>query len=153
MKALSKRIRSNFRATCIVDEIERPECTLSLCGTPRPYLFIDLDLPGSPLGPSDRRCDYLTFIDNVGGMPCVAPVEFKSTLRGKIVEQLQAGANEAERHVPNEFKCQFRPISVIKRFPKGRRKNIRRPVSFVSFRGGSEPIRIVACGDKFVDAL
>ncbi|MCY4170137.1 MAG: hypothetical protein OXF08_00885 [Bacteroidetes bacterium] len=63
-------------------------------GISKPYIFIDLDLHGSPLGPNDKKCDFLVYIDNVGEMPCVAPLEFKSTWRGKIVEQLQAGAQE-----------------------------------------------------------
>ena len=80
---LSESIRRHFRATCIVDKMERSGCILCLHGTPRPCLVIDLDRSGSPLGQNDIRCDYLAFVDNVGEMPCVAPVEFKSTWRGK----------------------------------------------------------------------
>lgn len=81
-------IQSNFRSTCIVDKMERPDCHLCLRDAPKPYLFIDLDLPGSPLGANDTRCDFLAFIDHVDGMPCVAPVEFKSSWSGKIADQL-----------------------------------------------------------------
>lgn len=80
---LCKRIRSGFAATCVADKVERPGCTICLSGTPRPRLFIDLDLPGSPLDPNAVRCDYLAFVDNVKQMPCVAPVEFKGTWRTK----------------------------------------------------------------------
>lgn len=148
--SLSEEIRNEFKETCIVDEMERPECTLCLRGTPRPFLFIDLDLPGSPLGPSDKRCDFLAFVDNVAEMPCVAPVEFKSTWRKEIFGQLQAGAIEAEKYIPTQLECRFRPIGVLNDFPKGRRKMIRRRVSF---RDRSEPIRLILCGDKLIQAL
>jgi len=131
--------------------MERPECTVCLRGTPRPYLFIDLDLCGAPLGPNDVRCDFLAFVDDVKGMPCVAPVEFKSRWRRKMVEQLQSGAKEAEKHVPTEFEYQFRPTGVLKSFPKAQRKKVRQHV--LSFRDQFEHIRIIVCGDKFIDAL
>lgn len=148
--SLIEKIRSEFRKTCLVDKMERRECTLCLRGTPEPYLFIDLDLSGSPLGPSDKRCDFLVFVDNVGEMPCVAPVEFKSIWRGTIVEQLQAGAREIDWRVPVKLECRFRPIGVLSDFPKNQRKNIRQRVSF---RGQDEPIRILYCGDKLIEAL
>lgn len=147
---LSEIIRDSFNETCIVNKMERSECTVSLRDTPRPYLFIDLDLPGAPLGLSNVRCDYLAFVDDVGGIPCVAPVEFKSTWRGKMVKQLQAGANEAERRVPKETEYNFRPVGVLRSFSKVQRAHVRQ---YVSFRGRSKPIRIILCGDKFVDAL
>ena len=150
---LSEKIQSNLRTKCIVNKMERQGCILCLRGTPKPYLFIDLDLPGSPLSANDTRCDYLAFVDSIGEMPYVAPVEFKSTWRGKIVKQLQAGANEAERQVPSQVRCRFRPIGVIKHFPKGGRKDIRKSVSCVLFRDRSEVIRIATCGDKFVEIL
>lgn len=148
---LIKSIRDRFNETCIVNKMEGSDCTVCLRGTPRPHLFIDLDLGGAPLGPNDVRCDYLAFVDDVEGMPCVAPVEFKSSWRKKIiVEQLQSGADEADKHVPKEFEYNFRPIGVLRSFSKGQRTNVRQ---YVSFRGRSEPIRIILCGDKFIDAL
>ena len=148
---LSESVQDSFNETCIVNKMERSGCTVCLLDTPRPYLFIDLDLRGAPLGQNDVRCDYLAFVDDVEGMPCVAPVEFKSRWRRKeIVPQLQAGATEAEKYVPKEPEYQFRPIGVIRHFSKGQRRNVRQQVSF---RGQSEAIRIIICGDKFVDAL
>ena len=148
--SLSEEIRNEFRKTCIVNKIERPECTLCLSGTPEPYLIIDLDLRGSPLGPNVKRCDFLVFVDNVGEMPCAAPVEFKFTLRGTIVEQLQAGAKELEWRIPVKLECLFRPIGVVSNLPKNQRKRIRQRVSF---RGQDVPIRILYCGDKLIQAL
>ncbi len=151
---LIERIRSEFSGECIVDKMERSEhlkCTVNLCGTPKPYLLIDLDLPGSPLGQSDRRCDYLVFVDDVEGIFCVAPVEFKSSSwKGKIVGQLQAGAKAAEKYIPEELKCRFRPVAVLGCFSKGQKKNIRQ---FVSFWGQSRPVRIIDCGDRLIDIL
>ena len=144
-------IRSGFAVTCVSKSLERPGCTIALGGTPGPRLFIDLDLPGSPLGENAVRCDYLAFVDNVNQMLCVAPVEFKRTWRTKMIKQLQAGAHEAEKHVPSTCECRLRPVGVFERFsPKGKRRAVRQ---LVSFRGRKEPIRILACSGKLVDAL
>ncbi|MCY4225306.1 MAG: hypothetical protein OXF06_10780 [Bacteroidetes bacterium] len=148
--SLIEKIRSEYRKTCIVDKPERPDCVLSLRGISKPYLFIDLDLRGSPLGPNDKKCDFLVYIDNVGEMPCVASLEFKSTWRGKIVEQLQAGAKELEYRVPRDLQCRFRPIGVLGNFPKNKRKEIRQQVSF---RDQEEPVRIIFCGDQLIKAI
>jgi len=134
----------------MVDKLERPECILSLHDISKPYIFIDLDLPGSPLGPNDTRCDFLVFVDDVGKMPYVAPLEFKSTWRGKIVEQLQAGAEEIEKHIPPELECRFRAIGVLGNFPKNKRKEIRQRVSF---RNQDQPIRIIYCGEPLIEAI
>ncbi len=80
-------------------------------------------------------------------MPCVAPLEFKSTMRGKIVEQLQAGAQEIEYRVPRELQCRFRPIGVLGNFPKNKRKEIRKRILF---RDHDEPVRIIYCGDQLI---
>ena len=65
---------------------------------PQPRLLIDLDLPGSPLDDQSVRCDYLVFAGD--GQPpfLVVPIEFKTKWRAKVVQQLQAGADEAKRH-------------------------------------------------------
>ena len=126
---LSEKIQNEYKNTCLVDKMERPDCILSLCGTPKPFVFIDLDLPGSPLGANDVRCDFLAFVDNVEDIPYVASVEFKSTWRGKMVEQLQAGAKAAERCVPPELECRFRPIGILSDFPKNQRKRVRKFIS------------------------
>ncbi len=151
---LIESIRGEFSEECTVDKLERSDrskCTVCLHGTPKPYLLIDLDLPGAPLGQSDVRCDYLVFVNNVEGMLCVAPVEFKSSWRGKIVSQLQAGAKAAERYIPEGFECRFRPVGVLNSFPKGQRRIIRQ--NDILFWGQSKSIQIVICGDRLMDVL
>lgn len=145
------RIRRGFPATCVTQRLERPGCRVYLSDTPKPRLLIDLDLPGSPLDEDSVRCDYLGFVDNVNRLFCVAPVEFKRTWRENTVRQLQAGANEAEKHVPRDCEFSFRPIGVFERFsPKAARTSMRRRVTF---RGRSEPIRVIRCGDQLAKAL
>jgi len=148
--SLTEKIYNKFKKTCMVNKLERPECILSLRDISKPYTFIDLDLSGSPLGPNDIRCDFLVFIDNVEGIPCVAPLEFKSTWRGKIVKQLQAGAKEIENHVPPELECSFRAVGVLGNFPRNKRREIRQRVSF---RNQDQPIRIIYCGDPLIEAI
>ena len=149
--SIIEKIERGFSATCVAQRLERPGCRVYLSGTPRPRLLIDLDLPGSPLDENAVRCDYLGFVDNVNGMLCVAPVEFKGAWRKKTVKQLQAGAIEAEKHVPADCQFTFRPIGVFEHFsPKVARRSMRHRVGF---RGRSEPIRVIKCGDKLIEAL
>lgn len=146
-----ERIRVGFEVSCVTNEMVRSGCVVCLSGTPDCRLLVDLDLPGSPLGDNDTRCDYLAFVGVDDEKLCVAPVEFKRSWRGKMVKQLQAGAKEAERHVPEGCECRFRPVGVLERFsPKIGRRALRLRVAF---RGRLEPVRIGTCGDKLIGVL
>ena len=93
-------IGQSFRSTCIVSRLTHDGCSVDLAGVPEPRLLIDLDLPGSPLDDQSVRCDYLVFAGDGKRHFLVAPVEFKTKWREKTVKQLQAGADESDRHVP-----------------------------------------------------
>ncbi len=124
---------------------------MDMAGIPEPHLLIDLDLPGSPLGTQSVRCDYLVFAGDGKRQFLVAPVEFKTKWREKTVRQLQAGADESDRHAPVTPAATFRPVVALHRFsPKARRRSLREKVSF---RGRSEPIRVVKCGEKLAAVL
>lgn len=145
------RIRITVNRSCVADEIVRAGCTLRLSGTPEPRLLVDLDLPGSPLDENAVRCDYLAFVSLGDEMLCVVPVEFKRSWRGKMVEQLQAGASEAEKYLPAACECRFRAVGVFERFsPKIARRALRLRVGF---RGRWEPVRVATCGEKLIGIL
>ncbi len=140
-----EKIRRSFSNTCIVTSLRRRECSVSLAGVPEPHLLIDLDLPGSPLDDRSVRCDYLVFASDGKRRLLVTPVEFKTKWREKVVKQLQAGADEANRHVPVTPAATFRPVVALHRFsPKTARRKLRERVAF---RGRLEPIRLVMCGE------
>ena len=74
----------------------------------------------------------------------MAPVEFKTKWREKVVGQLQAGADEANRHTPVAPVPTFRPVVALHRFRPTARRRLRERVAF---RGQLEPIRVVMCGE------
>lgn len=140
-----ERIRKSFKSTCVVGCLIRDGCSVNLAGVPEPRLLIDLDLPGSPLDEQSVRCDYLVFASDGKRRLLVTPVEFKTKWREKVVKQLQAGADEANRHVPVTPAATFRPVVALHRFsPKTARRRLRERVAF---RGRLEPIRVVMCGE------
>ncbi len=144
------RIRRGFNSSCIATGLERAECSVDMAGSPEPRLVVDLDLPGSPLDAQAVRCDYLVFAGDGKASLVVAPVEFKTKWRVKVVEQLQAGADESARHAPMSA-VTFRPVVALERFsPKTVRRRLREEVAF---RGQSEPIRLVRCGEKLARVL
>ena len=145
------RILQNFSTTCVASSLKRDECEVGLAGIPEPRLLIDLDLPGSPLDEQSVRCDYLVFAGDGRLGFLVAPVEFKGTWRWKAVRQLQAGANESERHAPTVPAATFRPVVVLQRFG---RKMVRRTLrARVVFRNRPEPIRVLKCGQALGKVL
>lgn len=148
---LVARIRQGFSSSCVAGCLSRGSCAVDLAGSPEPRLVIDLDLPGSPLDDRSVRCDYLVFAGDGAPRFVIAPVEFKTKWRKKAVEQLQAGADESARHVPTASAVTFRPVVALERFsPKTARRELREKVAF---RGQSEPIRLVRCGEKLASVL
>ena len=142
-------IRVGFMHTCVVGTLERRGCRVSLRSVPANRLRIDLDLPGSPLDDNAVRCDHLVFVDDNDKL-FVAAIEFKGVWRKKVVDQLQAGARKAERHVAVNRQCDFRPIGVFERVKRARQRAVRRQVVF---RGVSRAIRVVRCGGRLIEAL
>ena len=113
--------------------------------------MIDLDLPGSPLDAQSVRCDYLVFAGDGKPRLVIAPVEFKTKWRKKTVGQLQAGADESARHVHGTSAITFRPVVALERFsPKAARRELRERVAF---RGLTEPIRLLTCGERLRSGL
>ena len=145
-----ERIRQSFKSTCVVSSLERDACSVGLDGVPEPCLLIDLDLPGSPLDQQTRRCDHLVFAGDGESQFVVAPVEFKTRWREKVVTQLEAGAAELDRHAPVGPATTFRPVVALHRWRKIRRRRFRK---MVAFRGRQEPIRVVMCGEQLGSVL
>ncbi len=143
-------IRQGFDDRCLVDSLERDACAVCVAGLPEPRLLVDLDLPGSPLGPQAVRCDYLVFAGDPLRTFVLAAVEFKSRWRPKVVEQLQAGATEADRHARGGLSIRFRPVVALRRCGRPDRRSLRERVNF---RGRNEPIRVVLCGEPLAKVL
>ena len=121
---------------------------VSLKDAPRPRLIVDFDKPGSPLGQSETRCDYL-FVANGGRCAdWIAPLELKrgSLHAGHVVRQLRAGATAAEGLVSRNKKVRFRPTAVYGGIHKAQ-------INKVEFHGRVEAIRLIKCGASLTKAL
>ncbi len=156
MSGLVQRVRAKVDDRCIATRIRKSGCRLSLAGAPAPRVIVDFDKPGSPLGPSDQRCDYLFVADATDRDGWVAPLELKSGQfhAGEFVRQLQAGATAAEEWVPRSAKVRFRPIAVVGGgMTKDEWNKSRQKRNAVRFHGRSELLRSLSSGQKLADEL
>ncbi len=156
MSGLVGRVRSNVDERCIATRIRKRGCRVNLEGVPTPRVIVDFDRPGSPLGSSDERCDYLFMADAADGDGWVVPLELKGGQfdASKIAGQLQAGAGAAERIVPRTIAVRFRPIAVHRGdTTKEARNRLKQKPILVRFRGKDVPLRRMKCGQKLADQL
>ena len=157
MTGLVEAVRRKIEDSCIEDgALRRKDCEISLEDAPRPRIVIDFDKPGSPLGESRKRCEYLFVGDRDGGGGWVVPMEFKSSRMNvsRVAEQLRAGARVAERLVPKQSPISFRPVAVIyESVNKKQRRDLKEARNAVRYRGYREPVRVLQCGGLLTEVL
>ena len=156
MSGLVQRVRANVDVQCVVAEMDKEGCRVSLDGAPAPRLIVDLDERGSPLGHPNRRCDYLFFgDDNDGGADWVAPLELKRGRfrAGQCLRQLKAGAQAADELVPENAKVRFRPIAVYGGVLHSAQLLRLRRYGGIIFRDIHEPVRLLKCCEALTDQL
>ena len=136
--------------SCLVDTIQKGACDASLADAPHPRVIIDLDATGSPLRPTQAKCDSLFFADpNV-----VMSIEIKDHGAPNVTgatTQLQAGARAADVLAPRGLTTSFRPVLVSR--PLRRQKRFELRLAVVLFRGRQETVRHVECGNPLTEAL
>lgn len=95
---------------CLVDDIDKDGCSVSLADAPPSRAVVDLDADGSPLGKTQAKCDYLFFADP----NLFAPIEFKNSEPNvkSAARQLQAGAKAADALTPRDRAIVCRPVLV-----------------------------------------
>lgn len=152
MNGFADAVRSRLAPSCLldgVDSIDKGNCGASLADAPHPRVIVDLDETGSPLGPTNVKCDFLFFADP--GL--VAPIEVKDSDPNvfKAIKQLQAGAKAAEELTPGDVAVTFRPVLVSKRLRTHKRNELRGAT--VRFRKHRERVQRLACGDSLTEAL
>ena len=155
MTGVVETVRGKVENTCVISgRLKKEGCSVSLKDAPQPRLIIDFDKPGSPLGKNQTRCDYL-FVAEVSSKPgWVVPIELKKGRldASKAVEQLRAGASAAEQLVPNTVTVNFRPV-VASGGNKAERAELRAERNRVRFHGTAQPVRLIKCGDKLIEAF
>lgn len=156
MSGLVQRVRANVDAQCVVLEMDKEGCRVSLDGAPVSRLIVDLDEDGSPLGSQDRRCDYLFFADAAdGGTDWVAPLELKRGRfrAGGCLRQLEAGTQAVDQLVPANAEVRFRPIAVYGGVLHSAQLLRLRRYGGIVFRGKNETIRLLKCCDALANRL
>ncbi len=153
MTGLVDSVRGKLDERCLVSRLKKNGCKVKLKGAPAPRAIIDLDKPGSPLGQSRTRCDYL-FVAEVEDEWWVAPLELKKGQlhANEAIRQLQAGAIIADQLVPPEEPVKLHPVAVSGGMHKAERNTLRSK-GRVRFRGRTELIRLMSCGDSLVKVL
>ncbi len=151
-----ERLRSALDPECLVERgIGKKGCKVAMTDAPNPRLVVDFDKPGALLAADETRCDYLLIAQSNCQFNWVAPLELK---RGRlhadrVVKQLQAGARAAEKLVPQREAVRFRPIAVSGSTSKHERDKLKNKANRVRFRGHTEPIRLMSCGQGLARVL
>lgn len=144
MLSALERIRASFDSRCLVNRIDKNDCSVRLFGCQNAGVIVDMDCEWAPLDCDETHCDYLIFFGDSETVVFV-PLELKKSWRDKAVLQLQACSSVAEQHVPSNCAIELRPVVACKNFsPRGMRKKLRQFT--VVFRGQEEPIQIIKCG-------
>ena len=123
MTGLLSTVRSQIAQSCIVSRCRKEGCSVSLRGASHDRLIIDCDLPGSPFGPNQAKCDYLLFEQAQDRAGRAIPIELKSgRIRARdVIEQLQAGATAVENLIPRQVDVRLLPLLAYGNIPKGER--------------------------------
>lgn len=157
MSRIVKQVAAVVDGRCVVAEMEKEECRVSLDCAPTSRLIVDLDEPGSPLEHPRRRCDYLFFADDdAGGDGWVVPLELKSGRfrAGQCVRQLIAGTQAASKLVPCDVAVRFRPIAVYGGvLHAAERRRLRDRYESITFRDSCERVRLLKCGSRLAGEL
>jgi len=127
--------------------LTRENCRADLTGLPTNRVVVDMDAVYPSGQQGKKQCDYVIFFMNTSEDTCVAvPIELKSRDIKKAKEQLQQGANFANRYVPAGCKTICVPVLFHKGLSKiAHRALQRRKVRFRGTRMTVEPTR---CGAK-----
>ena len=135
--------------------LNKEGCLVPLKNAPRPFVVIDLDKEGSPFARQDSRCDFLFVSENQDG-PCIfSPLELKKGAldAGKVVKQLQAGADLLENHPTFSGNAKLATVAVSGKNTKAQLSRIAKSKYQIRFKGGLVKISHMKCGNELADTL
>ena len=120
-------------------------------------MLISLEHEAAPVQAKQAHCDYL-FVggsDGKGG-PWVAPVELTASAArvSKFLPQLRAGADIADKLLPQNVQVRFRPVAAYGgELRRIERDGFLKSANHVVFRRKKVPIKLVRCGSPLTKAL
>ena len=154
MASLVSRIQSTIPKTCQARKCGMRGCSVGLKNAPQPFFLIQMDCDKLRIGQNEKRCDYIF----IGGSDRVwiVPMELKKGALGasEVKEQLQAGAQFAEKNIPKNEQILFLPIAVFG--GKAHRTELRKlqqPANQIRFRNQRFSIQLLRCGRPLVEAI
>ena len=153
MNGVISTVSGSVDQKCQVSVCRAQGCSVSLHGMPTARVIVDLDCDELGIDPDRKRCDYVFFGEGEG-ITCVAPIELKSGgfRESDVVEQLQGGADEANRWLPQRCSFQFVPILAHgKRIPKQGLKALREKK--IRLREHTRQAVLIRCGETLKRAL
>lgn len=128
--------------------LNKEGCRVSLQDISCSYVVIDMDKRDSPLSRQTTRCDFLFTSENRDG-PCIfAPLEFKKGAldAGKVVAQLQSGANLLEDQTELVKSIKLLPVAVSGQNPKAQLSKLEKSNYHIRFKGKPVKISHMRCG-------
>ena len=152
-----RTVREKTDMRCHTTVCRDGRCSLSLEGVPEPSVLISLEHEAAPVKANQAHCDYL-FIggSNANRAPWVAPVELTASAArvSKFLPQLSAGADIADKLLPQNVQVRFRPVAAYGgELRRIERDNFLKPANHVVFRRKKVPIKLVRCGSPLTNAL
>ena len=149
---LLQSVRSQVDSRTVAHRCSKEGCKVSLKGTPQPHLVLDLDRPGSPLGQSEVRCDYLLVGEHGGRSDWVVALELKrGKVRAGVANQLQAGANVLDTLVPQQADIDFTPVVAGRGFHSNVKKTLAK--QRIQFRHRRVAVVLMSCGTPLAKAV
>ena len=99
------------KCLCHKQNCRKHGCGVSMKGAPAPHVVVDMDCDSIKNSSNGKQCDYL-FVGTENKTSWVVPIELKSgdVEADKAVEQLQGGADTADKWLPSESSFQFVPV-------------------------------------------
>ncbi len=154
---MMESVRGKVDARCLRKQCRAGKCSISLKGVSRQFVLIHMDSPGSPPSQHETRCDYLFIgsLDNTDESPWTVPIELKSggISASGVAMQLQAGTDVADQIIPHGASTKFTPVVASGRLSKIEQRRLRNTSNKVRFRGKSEIIQRIRCGDPLKRVL
>ena len=127
MTSLVNAIAEEFKNAIETDRtLNKEGCRVPLQDISRSHVVIDLDKEGSPLSSRETRCDFLFVSENLDGSYVYSPLELKKGRldSGKMVKQLQSGADFLENHPIFSRNASLVPIAVSGQHPKAQLRKL-----------------------------
>ena len=120
-------------------------------------VIIDLDCKDLKLPSDQTKCDYI-FLgakEQDADRDWVVPMELKkgNVDVSEVAKQLQGGANIVNPIIPHDASMNFIPVVASGHFSKHERDQLRKRSNQVRFRGKSEIVQRIRCGDSLTQVL